>query len=185
MAHLKAAHDILRLVVRWILVALRMLDDFTQITVERSEEQWCSLLNDKVFWQPWRLMYLLARYMFRCRRTTWRSATLGKVKRMVHANEPRAGKGERVGLDQWIEVVRAESWAIHMVHGRTKVHVDVRWRVEDVVGRVNQEDDGKSSRLLRSRKANYMIWRRQGFKGSTGWTSKPPRRQFFRFWPQN
>ena len=56
---------------------------------------------------------------------------------------PRDQDGEgwmRVGLDRGTRGDRAESWAVHMVHGRARVHGD-----EDGVGQVG-EDDGESSR---------------------------------------
>ena len=53
----------------------------------------------------------------------------------------RDGEGwMRVGLDRGTRRGRAESWAVHMVHGRARVHGD-----EDGVGQVG-EDDGESSR---------------------------------------
>ena len=56
---------------------------------------------------------------------------------------PRDQDGEgsmRVGLDRGTRGSCAEPWAVHMVHGRARVHGD-----EDGVGQVG-EDDGESSR---------------------------------------
>ena len=62
-----------------------------------------------------------------------------KVRRKVHADGPCGGEGwTRVGLDRGTRRDRAESCAVHMVHGRARVHGD-----EDGVGRVKEDDDGK------------------------------------------
>ena len=56
----------------------------------------------------------------------------------------------------------AESWAIHMVHGRAKVHGD-----EDGVGQVG-EDDGESNRqLVRRAHANDSKASRIGGRSDT------------------
>ena len=78
---------------------------------------------------------------------------------------PRDQDGEgwmRVGLDRGTRRGRAESWVVHMVHGRARVHGD-----EDGVGQVG-EDDGESSRQpVRRARANDSKASRLGGRSDT------------------
>ena len=80
----------------------------------------------------------------------------------------RSGEGwTRVGLDRGTRRGRAESRAVHAVHGQARGH----GHGEDGVGRVKQ-DGGKSSRRAGSRKRK--TWRRQGL-AEAGHASTPRR----------
>ena len=84
---------------------------------------------------------------------------------------PRDQDGEgwmRVGLDRGIRGGRAESWAVHMVRTRARVHGD-----EDGVGHVS-EDESESSRWpMRRVRANDSMASRLG--------GRSDKRQYRRF----
>ena len=78
---------------------------------------------------------------------------------------PRDQDGEgwmRVGLDRGTRGGRAESWAVHMVHGRARVHGD-----EDGVGQVGEDDDESSRRPVRRARANDSKASRLGGRSDT------------------
>ena len=71
-----------------------------------------------------------------------------------------------------------ESWAVHVVHGRARVH----GYDEDDVGQVKKEGDSKSGRLL-------VRWKCKRLEGVKAWqrldTQQYQRQQVYRFGPQN
>ena len=68
----------------------------------------------------------------------------------------------RLGLDRGTRGGRAESWTVHMVHGRARVHDD-----EDGVGQVGEDDGESSRRSVRRARANDSNASRLGGRSDT------------------
>ena len=68
----------------------------------------------------------------------------------------------RVGLDRGTREGRAESWAVHIVHGRARIHGD-----EDGVGQVGKDDGESSRRSVRRARTNDSKASRLGGRSDT------------------